>query len=102
MASRDNLQLELETLLGSENVYFQPPENLKMKYPCIRYSLNNVDTVRANNTIYHFTNAYQVTVIDYEPDSEIHIKLMEHFPMCSFERYYAADNLHHFVLNLYY
>ena len=24
---------------GSENVYYQPPANLRMKYPCICYKL---------------------------------------------------------------
>jgi hypothetical protein len=35
MAPRLQLQTLLETL--TEHVYFQPPENLKVQYPCIVY-----------------------------------------------------------------
>ena len=27
---------------GSENVYYQPPANLRMKYPCICYKLEKI------------------------------------------------------------
>lgn len=38
MASRLDLQTFLEELLESKNVYFQPPESVKMKYPAIVYA----------------------------------------------------------------
>lgn len=34
MNRRYELQAVLEGILGSGNVYFQPPENLKMRYDC--------------------------------------------------------------------
>lgn len=37
MNRRYELQAVLEGILGSGNVYFQPPENLKMRYDCIVY-----------------------------------------------------------------
>ena len=52
MSRRIELQTILEGLLGSENVYFQPPENLKMKYDCIRYSRTKIKTVFADDTPY--------------------------------------------------
>jgi len=33
MGTRLELQNLLENILGSRNVYFQPPENLKLNYP---------------------------------------------------------------------
>ena len=100
MASRLKLQEEFELLLNSKNVYFQPPA--RMNYPCIKYSLSGIDHERANNKIYKNTNRYEGNVIDHDPDSTIHMRILEHFPMCSFDRHYVADNLNHFVLTLYF
>lgn len=100
MASRLKLQEELEMILESKNVYFQPPA--RMSYPCIKYSLAGIDTQRANNSIYKSVNRYEVVVIDYDPDSTIHTKILNHFPMCSFDRAYPSNNLNHFALTLYF
>lgn len=107
MASRLELHDELIDILGTRDesesrVYFQPPASVQMKYPCIRYSKTNPDIKRANNKVYLHTNKYEVTVIDYDPDSEIPDKILHHFPMCRFDRPYIADNLNHTVLTLYY
>ena len=102
MASRLELHEELCKLLGSTNVYFNPPEDVMMKYPAIRYSLSGVDHVRANNKIYRNTNQYSLVVIDPDPDSQIFTDLLAHFPMCSLGRPYTAENLSHFPLTLYY
>lgn len=93
---------ELCTLLGSRYVYFQPPESIKMKYPCIVYSLSGIDTRHANGKIYNSVNRYEGIVIDSNPDSDIHNKILAHFPMCRFDRAYTADNLNHYALTLYY
>ena len=68
MASRLNLQTELETILGSRNVYYQPPESVKMKYPAIVYSRKNIDNIFADDTVYTQNHAYELTVIDPNPD----------------------------------
>lgn len=100
MATRLELQAKFEEILGSENVYFQPPA--RMSYPCIKYSLSGIATKRANNAIYNSINRYEVIVIDYDPDSTIHTKILDSFRMCSFDRSYKANNLNHFVLTLYF
>jgi hypothetical protein len=102
MASRLKLHEELCEILGTRNVYFQPPESIKMQYPAIRYSRSAPDVKRANNQIYSNTNKYEVTVIDEDPDSDIPDKICAHFRMCGFDRWYPADNLNHFTLTLYY
>ena len=74
MASRLDLQTFLEELLESKNVYFQPPESVKMKYPAIVYTLDDIENVHADNRVYSSHRHYSVTVIDYDPDlSLIHI-----------------------------
>lgn len=102
MANRTNLHQELCDILGSTNVYFQPPASISMKYPCIKYSLAGINTARADDINYKKVNQYTVIVIDRNPDSETPEKILDHFRMCRFDRGYPADNLNHFVLTLYY
>ena len=101
MASRLELQTKLEELLGSGNVYYQPPESLKLAYPAIVYSKNNIDKKNANDTAYVLTNQYEIIVVDKRPDNVVVNKLLE-LPMCSFNRHYISDNLNHDVLTLYF
>lgn len=101
MASRLNLQTELETILGSCNVYYQPPESVKMKYPAIVYSRKNIDNIFADDTVYTQNHSYELTVIDPNPDSEIVMKVSR-LPACTFDRHYTVDNLNHDVFRLYY
>lgn len=102
MASRLKLHEEFCEILKSRNVYFKPPESMKMIYPCIRYKLSGVDETRANNKLYNSVNQYEVIVMDYDPDSEIHNLIRNHFPMCSFVTSYTKDNLNHVALKLFY
>jgi len=101
MASRLDLQTKLEELLGSRNVYYQPPESVKMKYPAIRYSKQKPDTRHANDKVYMKTNCYEIIVISKTPDEPV-IGKLEKLPMCEWDRHYSADNLNHDVLTLYF
>lgn len=102
MGDRLKLHEELCSLLGSRNVYFQPPESLKMNYPCIRYNLSNRSSSFANDSVYEMRNQYNIIVIDRDPDSTIDVRLLTHFKYCTFTRYYTADNLNHYQLRLNY
>lgn len=100
MGSRLELQNLLESILGSRNVYYQPPESIKIKYPAIIYSRNNIDNNFADDIVYMQNHTYQITVIDANPDSEIVNKISK-LPMCRYNRHYTSDNLNHdvFILN---
>ena len=101
MDRRLKLHNILVEILGASNVYFQPPETIKMTYPCIVYIRNSAKTDFANNFPYQYTKRYEVTVIDENPDSEIPGKVAS-LPMCSFSRHFTSDNLNHDVFNLYF
>ena len=101
MSKRYELQTLLESLLGSKNVYFQPPENVKLDYPCIIYSRSNIKTDFANDNPYSQKIRYNVMVIDKIPDSPI-IEKLAALPSCTYDRHYTKDNLNHEVFNLYY
>lgn len=99
--SREELQSMLESVLGSRHVYYQPPESIRMEYPAIVYSLARVEKRHAGNSVYLKHKRYEITVIDWDPDSEI-AERVEDLPLCSFERIYKADDLNHFVFTLFY
>ena len=101
MATRVDLQNVLEELLGSRNVYYQPPESLKMNYPAIVYARKTIDNSYANNSVYKQKYAYEITVIDKNPDSEI-VNKVSKLPTCRFDRHFKSDNLNHDVFTLYY
>lgn len=101
MANRLDLQTKFEELLGSRNVYFDPPESVKMNYPAIRYRLSKINNTFANNSVYKQDNRYEVTLMYKDPDSELRA-LVSKLPMCSHDRHYVADNLHHDVFTLYF
>lgn len=99
---RLQLHEELCEILGSRNVYFQPPGTVRMKYPCIRYTRDRGQHIKADNKTYIYRQAYQIMYIDPNPDNDIVDKLIEHFGEISYNRNYVADNLNHDVLVLYY
>lgn len=100
MADRLDLQAQLEGILESRNVYFQPPASVQMQYPAIKYSLKDVIVRHANNLSYMMHSGYELILIDKNPDSQYVKKLLE-LPYCSFDRSYYADNLNHFVFTVY-
>jgi hypothetical protein len=99
VARQQELQALLETL--AEHVYFQPPSNFVMQYPCIVYGRDRARTLHANNNVYRHVKGYQVTVISQEPDDTLPDKVAG-LPLCSFDRHYTADNLNHDVFILYF
>lgn len=100
MGSRLDLQDLLEFILGSRNVYYQPPESIKIKYPAIVYRRNDIDNNFADDIVYMQNHTYQIIVIDANPDSEI-VDRVSKLPMCRYDRHYTSDNLNHdiFILN---
>lgn len=101
MNSRKKLQAKLESLMDGHKVYFQPPETVKLTYPCIIFSLSSRKTIHADNSPYGFGNRYSVTIIDQNPDSVFADKVAM-LPTARFNRSYTADNLHHTVYTLYF
>lgn len=101
MGSRLELQSKLEELLNSKNVYYQPPENLKMEYPAIRYSLSNISSRHADDMKYSNFTSYEITVIDRRPDNDVIKKILD-LPLSSFNRHYTSDNLSHDTIILYF
>ena len=102
MASRLDLQRELEELFETQNVYFQPPESFKLTYPCVVYTRRTGDTKFADNKPYTFRKSYEVTLIRNDPESDWVDKFAMHFPMSRYDRNFKSDNLEHDIFVVYY
>lgn len=101
MGRREDLQQILENLLGSRNVYFQPPSTLQMSYPAIVYSRSSIQNKHANNNVYIQYDGYQLVVIYKDPDSDIP-KRVSKLPLCKHNSSYKSDNLNHDSFTIYY
>ena len=101
MADRLELHSLLQELLGSSNVYYQPPESIKMEYDAIRYSKKDIMSIHADDSKYVMRDCYELIPIARLPDHPV-IKRLLALPYCSYDRHYVADNLNHDVLTIYY
>ena len=101
MGTRLELHEVLCNIIGSRNVYYQPPESIKMNYPAIVYSRNDISNKYGDDIPYMQSVSYQVTVIDKDPDSTI-VSDVSKLSYCRFNRHFTSDNLNHDVFTLYY
>lgn len=107
MGKRESLQLKLETIIditepnGDKHVYFNSPSGHNMVYPAIRYKLKIINDSYANNSVFLQQKAYELTLIDRNPDSVYVDKILQ-LPYCKFDRFYPADGLNHWTFTLYY
>lgn len=99
--NRIKLQTLLEEVLGSKQVYFQPPSSIRMKYPAIVYSRSNIENLPANDSVYIQRHSYTITIMDYDPDSEI-VKKISMIPRTSFSNHFTSDGLNHDVFTIIY
>ncbi len=100
MANR--LELHDKLLAICPNVYFQPPSDITMKYPCIVYNMTNRMRLYGSDVIHYSKQEYRIMVIDRNPDSDIANQVEEKLQYCGIDQYYTVDNLNHTVLSLFY
>ena len=91
-----------ELLKFCPNVYFQPPENVRMKYPCIVYSRSTDFTTHSNDKLYLATRRYDLTLIGFKVTDETCDEIRAYFPMCEITQHYVADNLNHTKIKVYF
>lgn len=92
------LQNELEKYC--ENVYYQPPNNLQIKYPCIVYRRKNIGNIHGNNNVYLQNHSFEITVIDYDPDSEI-TESISKLILCRHDRHFKTEGLYHDIFTIF-
>lgn len=101
MGRRLELHKKFLAIKGLKNAYFNADSNVRMVYPCIRYERSGEQVEHASNGRFITRDRYIVTAIDRDPESSI-FRALEAFPYYSFNRFYTADGLAHFVCSIYY
>lgn len=99
MDDRMKLQDELQSIMGDSMVCYQPPESVKLSYPCVVYMLDNVVAYHADDRAYRRTNRYSVTLMTKNPVPDELEQLLD-LQGASFDRHFVSDNIHHFALNI--
>ena len=98
-------RLELHNVLlgimSNGNVYHQPPEGFKMKYPCIVYERSRDFSMYGDNLPYSRRMNYTLTLIDKDSVSNYLGQIMD-LPMCRYDRHFTSDGLNHDVFTIYY
>lgn len=102
MKERIDLHNELCYIIGTSQAYYQPPESMRLRYPCFVYERNPGYTTRANNQLYHYEHNYQLTYITDDSETDVPLTVLGHFQKCRYERSFVSDNLYHHVFDLYY
>lgn len=102
MDRKQKLKLELAEASGTSNIYFQPPENAKMKYPCVVCNFESIYTEKADNRSYIKSNRYDVTYISRRESEDIANRIVDSFMNINMNRAYTAENLYHYNFTLYY
>lgn len=97
---REELNEIFVSFLETRNVYFQPDENVKMQYPAIVYEIDDQDAIYANNNPYRRQDAYQITLIDRNPDVPVKDKIET--LNARFVRAFAGEGLNHRIYSLYF
>lgn len=97
--SQSELQAILKAIPGVTDCYIQKSEGMTLPY--IRMQRDNSFKRYANNHVYFFKKRYTVTVVDRDPGSEIpdHV---EELPYTTFDRFYPAEGLNHFVFEIFF
>lgn len=99
--TRELLHEKLCEILGSRHVYFQPPESIKMEYPCIIYQLTSYDTKYADDMAYVQRRRWRITIVDKDPESPFVDKVMA-MNYAYFDRFFTKDGLNQWSISLYF
>lgn len=90
-----------ETVGAGHSVYFQPPEGLRLSYPCLVYVLDDLFSKHADNLPYFRALIWKITYITPDPDDEVILKLAD-LPQCAMGRSFTSDHLYHYPYTIHY
>lgn len=96
---RDLLHM-LQQAVRHNQVYFQPPENLKIVYPAVVFHLSKIEIDRASDVPYKGAKEYSVTLITKDPEPDVIDEILK-IPYSSLDTTYITDGMNHFVFTVY-
>lgn len=99
--NRFELHEKLCSILGSRNVYHDPPSNIQLKYPCIIYRRQPMESRQADNIKFIKWFPWDVQIIAKDPDFELFDTFLDNFDYGREGSPLVSDNLHHSNFTIY-
>lgn len=97
--SRKELDAILRSTLGTTNVYYDPPESFKLKFPCIVYNDSGRVVWKADNGTYIKFRRYMINYITKDADDSM-VDTIEELPYCRMRTPYTVDGLFHYPYDI--
>lgn len=85
----------LKEIVG-DNIYFNPPSNLKIQYPCCVCSINDILNKNADDEVYNQNVRYDCTLITKNVNDPL-LKELSKINTFRYSRHYVVDGLHHYA-----
>lgn len=98
--TRDDLHKVLVQILGSDNVYYHPPVNLKISYPAIVYEKTQYWQAYADNLGYARIPQYRATVISRLPDHPAIERILD-LRGSDYVSHFVSEGLHHDIIDIF-
>lgn len=91
--------LQALTNVPSGNIYYQPPDETDLSYPCVVYERSHIRSKVANNCVYLVQTVYTVTYIYVDPDDDLP-NVIADYPGSRHDRHFVFDGLYHDVFSI--
>ena len=101
MNSRTRLHSVLQETAPGVTLYYQPPENIKLTYPCIVYTFDKIKSLEANNSRYIRYDKYTIKLIGSLSDVEKWSDRILDLRYCNLDTTFVSDGLYHYVYQIY-
>lgn len=90
----EKLISELQEKFPGVPVYFQPPENLTLRFPCLVLSLTGDKRQFADDKLYARFKHFTITVVDKDPLSKIPDEVAK-LKYCRMSTRFVSANMNH-------
>lgn len=100
---RRQVHQTLVDIAGSDvKVYYQPPTNVSLQYPCIVYRSTGTNTAYANNEPYYYVYEFEIVVMSMDPEFQLPYDILNGISYTSITSQYQRDNIYHTAIRLAY
>nr|DAR66440.1 MAG TPA: tail completion protein [Caudoviricetes sp.] len=100
MKDREKVLIKIKETI-CPNVYFTPPEDIRLKYPACIVTREDLDIHRANNNPYMISVGYKLVYVSKSESDDVIIKVLNNFKYSDFRTEYKVDGLYHKVFIVY-
>lgn len=93
---RSRLELHNQLKAITDHVYFQPPDNYELDYPCIVYAISDKTDIFANDSLFSSYVSYNVTYITEDPEAvELILTEFQDIRYSKFDSLSVTEGLYH-------